>query len=116
MAVLPVFVAAHQDYSWVEGAGRTGRPALNPSPRFVHAALAEAPGPPVPLFQNYARSGPGWRALCGVEILAVTPSIFDESVPRACKKCALTLDRWLDDERLIRWERLVSEPGSIRGF
>ena len=117
MAVLPVFMAAHQDYSWEDGgAAGSGRPVLKASPRFVHAALVEAPGPPSPLFQNYARAGQGWRSLCGVEVLAITSVVYDETAAGSCKKCAQTIESWLDDESLIRWEHLVSEPGRLRGF
>jgi hypothetical protein len=114
MAVLPIFMAAHQDYSWEEGGtADSGRPVLTSSPRLVHAALAEAPGPASPLFQNYARTGPGWRAVCGVEVLAITSAIFDEGTRRSCKKCAATVDRWLDDESLIRWEQLIPDTGRV---
>ena len=110
MPHLPAFVTAHQDFGWKGDRPGVGEPVLLGSPRFVHAVLVEAPGPLTPWFQDYVRTGSAWHALCGVEVLVVTSTFFDGRAKGSCKKCVGVVERWLDDESLVRWNRGVSNP------
>jgi hypothetical protein len=110
MSHLPALMTAHQDFDWDGDSPGIGEPVLMRSPRFVHAVLAEAPGPVTPWFQDYVRTGSAWHALCGVEVLVVTSTFFDGLAKGSCRKCAAIVDRWLDDESLVRWDRSVSTP------
>ena len=107
---VPAFVAAHRDYSWTGDARNPGQPTLLVRPRIVHVVLVAAPGPIAPWFQNYTETGARWLALCGAEVLAVTPRFFDERAPGSCRRCGDVMNRWLDDLDGIRWDAQVHPP------
>ena len=109
------FVVGHQDYSWTGDARVPGTAELPHRPGILHAALVRAPGPGPEdgWFQDYSRGGPAWRALCGVELLAVSPRFFDDAVRWSCLRCAGVVDLWLDDPRMVSWEREVQRPRQV---
>ena len=106
-ATLPAFVIGHVDFEWTGDARQPGPLAVSAHPRILHAALVDAPGPTASRFQDYARTGGAWHALCGAEVLVVTPAFFDDIARWTCKKCGAIVNRWLDDVRLVQWELRV---------
>lgn len=100
----PSFVIGHVDFHWTGDALEPGTPALADHPRVLHSVLVRAPGPRMPVFQDYRRATGPWRALCGAEVLAVTGGFFDDAARWSCRRCGELVNRWLDDDTLVRWE------------
>jgi len=100
----PAFVIGHVDFEWTGDARSPGPLTISPHPRVLHAALVTAPGPTTSRFQDYARSGGAWRALCGAEVLVITPAFFDDVARWTCRGCATIVNRWLDDVGQVQWE------------
>lgn len=109
----PAFVVAHGDYAWSGDILDPGRPALPTRPSVLHAVLIDAPGPRATIYQDYA-DGISWRALCGTEVLAITPTFFDDASRSACPGCGVVMNRWLDDADAIRWDLRVPPRGTRR--